>query len=92
MIKRYRKETPDLTQGQLAVHETLRDDRGGGGAVSRATVDPLGEIKLLAYLGGGGVMLARSPVSVHSGRSAYTYFTQVKNLYRKLKQNGEAMH
>ncbi len=86
MIKRYEKEIRDLKQ-ELAMHDTLQNR--GRITYDQYTPDQLGEIKQLAssFLAGD----VDEITDFDSLRKVREYFTQIKNLYRKLKQNVEAM-
>lgn len=86
MIKRYEKEIRDLKQ-ELAMHDTLQNR--GRITYDLYTSEQLGEIKQLAssFLAGD----VDEITDFDSLRKVREYFTQIKNLYRKLKQNVEAM-
>jgi kinesin family member 6/9 len=86
MIKRYEKEIRDLKQ-ELAMHDTLQNR--GRITYDLYTAEQMGEIKQLAssFLAGD----VDEITDFDSLRKVREYFTQIKNLYRKLKQNVEAM-
>ncbi len=86
MIKRYEKEIRDLKQ-ELAMHDTLKNR--GRITYDQYTLDQLGDIKQVAsqFLAGEVDEIS----DFDSLRKVREYFAQIKNMYRKLKQNVEAM-
>jgi kinesin family protein 6/9 len=86
MIKRYEKEIRDLKQ-ELAMHDTLKNR--GRITYDQYTPDQLGDIKQLAasFLAGETDEIT----DFDSLRKVREYFAQIRGIYRKLKQNVEAM-
>lgn len=86
MIKRYEKEIRDLKQ-ELAMHDTLKNR--GRITYDQYSADQLGEIKQLAssFLAGETDEIT----DFDSLRKVREYFAQIRGIYRKLKQNVEAM-
>jgi kinesin family protein 6/9 len=86
MIKRYEKEIRDLKQ-ELAMHDTLKNR--GRITYDTYTPDQLGDIKqsVTQFLAGD----VDEITDFDSLRKVREYYAQIKNMYRKLKQNVEAM-